>query len=163
MMTKKEMQELATIVSQAVVEAMKATSAKPVSANRGRKSATPNEGNKAHKPYSGKGEEVSEQKLLLEAKGKKTATKYSTKLSDYEPKKVDNHYIWGKPSDTIKSKHYMAMQKAYCYAVATKGQAITSDECFKMGIEVDFSENSAYGKAKAQFKAKYIYTKKADR
>lgn len=160
MMTKKEMQELATIVSQAVVEAMKATSAKPVSANKGRKSATPNEG---HKPYTGNVPEVSEQKLLLEAKGKKTATKYSTKLSDYEPKKKDNNYIWGKPSDTIKSGHYMAMQKAYCYAVATKGQAITSGECLKLGIEVDYTEGGAYNKAKAKFKEKYIYTKKADR
>ena len=162
MMTKKEKLEFATLVAEAVVQAMKATSAKPISANRGRKSATPNEGNKAHKPYSGNVPEVSEQKLLLEARGKKTA-KYSTKLADYEPKKKDNHYIWGKPSDTIKSKHYMAMQKAYCYAVATKGQAISSDECLNLGIEVDYAENGAYKKAKAQFTKKYIYTKKADR
>ena len=160
MMTKQEMQELATIVSKAVVEAMKATSATPTSANKGRKSATPTG---SHKPYSGNVKEESEQKLLLEARGKKADAKYSTKISDYEPKKKDNHYIWGKKTDTIKSKHYMAMQKAYCYAVATKGQAITSDECYKLGIEVDHSENSAYGKAKAKFKEKYIYTKKADR
>ena len=134
MMTKKE-KEFAMFLAQAVVEAMKETTTNHKTANEGRKSATPNEGK----------------------------TKYSTKIADYEPKKKDNHYIWGKKTDTIKSKHYMAMQKAYCYAVATKGKAITSDECFKMGIEVDYSEKSAYGKAKAEFKKKYIYTKNADR
>ena len=139
MMTKNEKLELANLIAEAVVSAMKATTATPVSAKNGRKSATANGGKKPE------------------------TTKYSTKLSDYEPKKVDGFYIWGKKTDTIKSKHYMAMQKAYCYAVATKGQAITSDECYKMGIEVDFAENGAYKKAKAQFTKKYIYTKKADR
>ena len=170
-MTKEEKLELATIVAQAVVEAMKATSAKPTSANKGRKSATPNEAPKTTKQKSAKAleEMVTAERADLrkeieaERKGKNTASKYSTKLTDYEPKKVDGFYIWGKKTDTIKSKHYMAMQKAYCYAVATKGQAITSDECYKMGIEVDFTEGGAYSKAKEQFKKKYIYTKKADR
>lgn len=165
-MTKKEMQELATIVSQAVVEAMKATSATSVSANKGRKSAIPNEAPKTAKQKSAKALDemvmAERAELRKELASKKTA-KYSTKLADYEPKKVDNNYIWGKKTDTIKSKHYMAMQKAYCYAVATKGQAITSDECYKMGIDVDFTEGGAYSKAKEQFKKKYIYTKKADR
>ena len=138
MMTKKEKLELATIVANAVVEAMKTTTTKPTSAKNGRGTATANE-------------------------GKKAETKYSTKLVDYEPKMKDNNYIWGKKTDTIKSKHYMAMQKAYCYAVATKGKAITSDECYKLGIEVDYAEGGAYAKAKAEFKKKYVYTKKADR
>lgn len=167
-MTKKEMQELATIVSQAVVEAMKATSETPKTANRGRKSATPNEAPKTTKQKSAKALEemvtAERAEIRKELASKKTETaKYSTKLTDYEPKKVDNNYIWGKKTDTIKSKHYMAMQKAYCYAVATKGQAITSDECYKMGIEVDFTEGGAYSKAKEQFKKKYVYIKKADR
>lgn len=167
MMTKKEKLEFATLVAQAVVEAMKATSANPSSANKGRKSATPNEAPKTTKQKSAKALDemimAERAELRKEMASKKTDSKYSTKLSDYEPKKKDNNYIWGKPSDTIKSGHYMAMQKAYCYAVATKGQAISSDECFKKGIEVDFTEGGAYNKAKAQFKAKYIYTKKADR
>lgn len=136
MMTKKEKLELATIVANAVVEAMKATTVNPTSANEGKKT---------------------------KGRGSATVTKYSTKLADYEPKKKDNNYIWGKKTDTIKSKHYIAMQKAYCYAVATKGKAITSDECYKLGIEVDYSENGAYGKAKAEFKKKYVYIKKAER
>ena len=167
-MTKKEKLELAAIVAQAVVEAMKASAETPTSANKSRSTKSANEGKKtkaSHKPYSGNVPEVSEQALLLESKGRgsATATKYSTKLADYEPKMKDNNYIWGKASDTIKSGHYMAMQKSYCYAVATKGKAISSDECFKMGIEVDYAEGSAYAKAKAQFKNKYKYTKKADR
>ena len=163
MMTKKEKLELATIVAEAVVTAMKATTETPTSANKSRKSATPNEGTKTHKPYSGNVAEESEQKLLLESRGKKTAPKYSTKLTDYEPKMKDGFYKWGKKTDTMKSKNYRAMQIAYCYAVATKGQAVSSDECFKLGIEVDYAEGSAYSKAKTTFKNKYKYVKKADR
>ena len=158
MMTKKEKLELATIVANAVVEAMKASTTTPTSAKNSRKTKT------SHKPYSGNVPEVSEQKLLLANKGRGTATaKYSMKLADYEPKKKNGNYIWGKKTDTIKSKHYMAMQKAYCYAVATKGKAITSDECFKLGIEVDYAEGGVYAKAKTEFKKKYAYTKMADR
>lgn len=132
-MTKKE-KEFAMFLAQAVVEAMKATTVKP-NEGKGRGSAT----------------------------GKKAEGKYSTKIADYEPKKVDGFYKWGKKTDTIKSKNYRAMQIAYCYAVATKGQAVSSDECFKLGIEVDYAEGKAYAKAKAQFKQKYVYTKKANR
>jgi hypothetical protein len=167
MMTKKEKLEFATLVAEAVVKAMKATSETPKTANRGRKSAIPNEAPKTTKQKSAKALEemvtAERAEIRKELASKKTAPKYSTKLTDYEPKKVDNNYIWGKKTDTIKSKHYMAMQKAYCYAVATKGQAITSDECYKMGIEVDFTEGGAYSKAKEQFKKKYVYIKKADR
>ena len=141
MMTKKEKLELATLIANAVVSALKDTSATTVSTNRGRASATANEGKKSEAPK----------------------TKYSTKIADYEPKKVDGFYKWGKKTDTVKSRNYRAMQIAYCYAVATNGKAISSDECLKLGIEVDHSDKSAYGKAKAQFKKKYIYTKKADR
>ena len=166
MMTKQEKLELATIVANAVVEAMKATATKPTSANKSRKSAIPNEAPKTARQKSAKALDemiMAERAELRKEMAKKTTTKYSTKLADYEPKMKDNNYIWGKPSDTIKSGHYMAMQKAYCYAVATKGQAISSDECYKNGIEVDFTEDGAYNKAKAQFKKKYIYIKKADR
>ena len=56
MMTKKEKLEFATLIANAVVSALRETSATPVSANTGRKSAKPNE------------------------------PKYSTNLADYEPK-----------------------------------------------------------------------------
>ena len=87
---------------------------------------------------------------------KELKTKYSTSLKDYAPKKGnDGHYKWGRKTDTVKSGNYLAMQKAYCYAVATKGEAITSDECYKLGIEVDYDK--AYNKAKEDFKKKYVY------
>jgi hypothetical protein len=57
----------------------------------------------------------------------------------------------------------MACRKAYCYAVATDGKAITSEEAFKAKLTIDFSENGAYYKAKAEFEKKFPYTKKADR
>lgn len=147
-MTKKEMNELVNAISNAVAEATtKAVTAafknafteKPTAAN-GRRNAT-----EAKKPEN-------------EAK----KTKYSTSLKDYEPKKdADGYYIWGKKTDTVKSKHYLAMQKAYCYAVATKGKALTSDECVKNGIEVDYEK--AYNKAKDDFKKKYVYVAKGAR
>lgn len=140
MMTKKE-KEFANYLVETLVRAMKETSATTVSTKRGRASATANEGKKTEAPK----------------------TKYSTKITDYEPKKVDGFYKWGKKTDTLKSRNYRAMQIAYCYAVATKGQAISSDECLDLGIEVDYADNGAYKKAKAQFTKKFVYTKKADR
>lgn len=137
-MNKNEKMELAQIIASAVVNALKET---PTSAKETKKSNS--RGN------------------ATESKTTK-ATKYSTSLKDYEPKKgSDGHYIWGRKTDTVKSKNYLAMQKAYCYAVATKGQAITSDECYKLGIEVDYDKS--YNKAKAEFKKKYVYVAKGGR
>ena len=81
MMTKKEKMELATIVAQAVVEAMKATSAKPVSANKGRKSAIPNEAPKTAKQKSAKALDemiMAERAEIRKEMAKKTTTKSST-------------------------------------------------------------------------------------
>lgn len=161
MMTKKEKLELAQIVAEAVVTALKSETKTPTSANEGRKTKS---GKKLGTDNKNNWwiDQPSEQDLLLESKkGRGSATKYSTKISDYEPKKVDGFYKWGKKTDTIKSKNYRAMQIAYCYAVATKGQAVSSDECLKLGIEVDYKD--AYAKAKESFKKKYVYIKKADR
>ena len=152
MMTKKEKLELATIVANAVVEAMKASSAKPTAANEGKKTKT------SHKPYSGNIPEVSEHKLLLEAKkgrGSKAATtpKYSTNLKDYEPKKNDGFYNWAS---------YKSNRTKFCYAYATGGKAIG---CFENGqryCTFDQIEDE-YAKAKKMFEKKFHYTKKADR
>ena len=134
-MTKKEKMEFAQIIAEAVVGALKET---PTSAK----------GNKA--------------RGNAEIKEVKKELKYSTSIKDYEPKKGnDGQYIWGRKTDTVKSRNYLAMQKAYCYAVATKGKAITSDECYKLGIEVDYDKS--YNKAKEDFKKKYVYVAKASR
>ena len=148
MMTKKEQLELATLIAEAVVKAMKAETAPPTSANEGKKTKTATKSRKSATPNEPK---------------KTENAKYSTKIADYEPKKVDGFYKWGRKTDTIKSRNYRAMQIAYCYAVATKGQAISSDECFNLGLEIDYSENGAYAKAKAKFHEKFVYIKKADR
>jgi hypothetical protein len=167
MMTKKEKLELAQIIAEAVVKAMKETATTPTSANEGRKTKT---SMKAQKEKSARelDEMISKERrevaeMMKKGRGSATTTKYSMKLADYEPKKVDGFYKWGKKTDTIKSRNYRAMQIAYCYAVATKGKAVSSDECFKLGIEVDYSDKGAYGKAKAEFKKKYKYIPKADR
>ena len=139
-MTKNEKLELAQIIAEAVVTALK-------------------EGQTTTKKSTGRGTAATKHEAKPVAK---SATKYSTSLKDYEPKKgADGHYIWGRKTDTVKSKNYLAMQKAYCYAVATKGQAITSDECYKLGIEVDYDKT--YNKAKADFKKKYAYVAKGAR
>ena len=132
-MTKNEKMELAQIIAEAVVNALK---------------EVPTSGKKKETKARGNAEELKQTKELK--------TKYSTSLKDYEPKKGnDGHYIWGRKTDTVKSRNYLAMQKAYCYAVATKGKAITSDECYKLGLEVDYG--TAYNKAKEEFKKKYAY------
>lgn len=79
---------------------------------------------------------------------------YSTNLADYEPKKDSNgNYIWAS---------YKAKRKDYCYAVATKGEALS---CYKDGNKVaEFADIEAdYNKAKEEFSKKYAYIKKADR
>lgn len=144
-MKKQEMMELAQFIAEAVVGALKET---PTSGGIKKSKARGNR--ELKKP---------ETKELKKSEGK-----YSTSLKDYEPKKGnDGHYIWGRKTDTVKSRNYLAMQKAYCYAVATKGKAITSDECYKLGIEVDFAEGKAYNKAKEDFKKKYVYVSKTNR
>lgn len=141
-MTKKEKMELAQLIAEAVVGALKET---PTSGGNKKSVARGN---------------ATQTKELKNSKTKEL--KYSTSIKDYEPKKGnDGHYIWGRKTDTVKSRNYLAMQKAYCYAVATKGQAITSDECYKLGIEVDYDKS--YNKAKADFKKKYVYVAKENR
>ena len=121
MMTKNEKLKLATLVAQAVVEAMKAT------------------------PTSGRG--------TATAKTTAAAPKYSTKLSDYEPKKNDGFYNWAS---------YKAKRTDYCYAVATNGQYL---DCYKNGKKVvEFSDiEKKYYEAKKKFEAKYQYVKVTDR
>lgn len=141
-MTKNEKMELAQLIAEAVVGALKA---EPTSGTKAKKVVSRGNANEGKK-----------------AETSKKTTKYSTSLKDYEPKKgEDGHYIWGRKTDTVKSKNYLAMQKAYCYAVATKGQAISSNECFKLGLEVDYEV--AYEKAKADFRKKYVYVAKSNR
>lgn len=99
-------------------------------------------------------------KATPSAKGKGNSTasakaeKYSTNIKDYEPKKsADGNYNWAS---------YKAKRKDYCYAVATKGQALG---CYVNGKKMfDYADlESAYNKAKEQFNKKFVYKKVADR
>lgn len=93
------------------------------------------------KPKSGKGSGAAKEKALKS-------------LQDFEAKKgADGEYVW---------KSYKAQRMAYCYYVATKGKATSSNECYKQGIEFD-SIKADYEKAKAEYSEKFVYKKKADR
>ncbi len=115
-------------------------------------------GSTVQPPKKGNGNnKVVEEKVSLKQ------TLYSTNIKDYEPKKVNGNYKWGKKGDTVKSRNYRAMMTAYCYAVATKGKALA---CYdSKGNKVcDFDEvKGAYEKAKAAFQKAYPYVKMADR
>jgi hypothetical protein len=79
-------------------------------------------------------------------------------IADFEPKgsKCEKGYTnWNS---------YNSQRTKYCYFVATNGD-ITNGDVFgtKWYGKVDFSENSKYKKAKAQFEKKYHYVKKEDR
>ena len=88
-------------------------------------------------------------------KGKAEQSKlYSTAIKDYEPKKgKDGNYIWAS---------YKAKRTDYCYAVATKGKALS---CYEKGEKVvEFADiEKEFYKAKDEFSKKYTYIKKADR
>ena len=107
-------------------------------------------GAKAIPSVKGKGNSTASAKA---EKADKSA-KYSTKLADYEPKKsADGNYNWAS---------YKAKRKDYCYAVATKGQALG---CYVNGKKMfDYADlEEAYNKAKEQFTKKFVYKKVADR
>jgi hypothetical protein len=111
----------------------------------------------------------------LEGKSKPTVSKkgnaekptikvsgYSTNIKDYEPKKVNGFYKWGKKTDTVKSRNYRAMMVAYCYAVSTKGKALSCYEGKTKLFEFDNIKEDYY-KAQEKFKATYKYIKTSDR
>lgn len=92
MMTKSEKLELATIVANAVVEAMKASAVNPTSANTSRNTKKGRGSNEAKKSK---------------------APKYSVDLKDYEPKKNGGFYNWAS---------YKSNRTKFCYAYATGGK-----------------------------------------
>lgn len=85
-------------------------------------------------------------------------------LKDFEPKKYDDgHYRWGMKSDGFNQKSYMGMRKAYCVYQSTQGEFMDSKKAYDAGIRIDYSEDGAYAKAKAEFEKKFKYVKKGDR
>jgi hypothetical protein len=137
-LSKKEKMELAEVIAKAVVTALKENSENSQGSTKGRKSA--NEGTSSD---SQKKPLTSEKKLTI---------------ADFEPKgsKTKEGYMnWSS---------YKSQRTKYCYFVATNGD-VKDGNVFgtKWYGKVDFSENSKYYKAKAQYEKKYHYIKKADR
>ena len=135
LLSKKEKLELAEIIANAVVTALK-SEAQPSA--EGRKSA--NEGTSSAKQ-----------------KKNSTSAKKLT-IADFEPRgsKTDEGYMnWSS---------YKSQRTKYCYFVATNGE-VTDGKVYgtKWYGKVDFSENSKYYKAKAQYEKKYHYIKVEDR
>ena len=82
---------------------------------------------------------------------------FSTKVEDYEPKKdADGNYNW---------KSYKASRTRFCYAVATNGVLVKNPYGTDWGKTntVDYSKNSPYYKAKAQFEKKFKYVTLSNR
>jgi hypothetical protein len=126
MMTKKQ-KEFANYLVETLVKAMKETTATPVSANKGRKSATPNEEPKPKKP---------------------TKAKYSTDIKDYEPKKNGKFYNWAS---------YKAQRTKYCYAYATSGRAVGCFENGERYCTFEqIADEYAEAKKKFEKKYKYV-------
>lgn len=136
-LSKKEKVELATLIANAVVTALKENSSNSRPSAEGRKSA--NEGASSDTQ-------------------KKATTSKKLTIADFEPKgsKCKEGYMnWSS---------YNSQRTKYCYYVATNGE-VKDGNIFgtKWYDNVDFSEKSKYKKAKAQFEAKYHYIKVADR
>ena len=136
LLSKKEKMELATLIANAVVTALKENSSNSQPSAEGRKSA--NEGTSS------------------ENQKKTKSTKLT--IADFEPKgsKCKEGYMnWNS---------YSSQRTKYCYFVATKGE-VTDGKVFGTPWygKIDFSEGSAFAKAKAKYSEKYHYIKKADR
>lgn len=105
----------------------------------------------------------SEAKKSTASRTTEKATLKNMTLADFEPKKYDGFYRWGNKKDGFNQKSYMGMRKAYCVYKATNGQYLDSQKAYDDGVRIDYSEDSAYFKAKAEFEKKFKYIKKADR
>lgn len=138
LLSKKEKLELATLIANAVVTALKENSTNSQPSAEGRKSA-----NEAPSSENQKKPLTSEKKLTI---------------ADFEPKgsKCKEGYMnWSS---------YKSQRTKYCYFVATNGE-VTDGKVFGTPWygKVDFSENSKYYKAKAQYEKKFHYIKVEDR
>ena len=137
-LSKKEKIELAEIIANAVVTALKENSPSSQPSAGGRKSA--NEGTSSS---SSKKTLTSEKKLTI---------------ADFEPRGSKNEKGY------MNWSSYKSQRTKYCYFVATDGE-VTDGKVYgtKWYGKVDFSEKSKYYKAKAQYEKKYHYIKVEDR
>ena len=139
LLSKKEKLELATLIANAVVTALKENSTNSQPSAEGRKSA--NEGTSSDTQKKGTTKKSTTSKLTIK---------------DFEPKAQGTNYNW---------KSYCSNRTKYCYFVATKG-GVTDGKIFGTKFyQKEWSEEfaSAYAKAKADFEKKFHYVKLEDR
>ena len=137
-LSKKEKVELATLIAEAVVTALKENSSNSRPSAKSRKSA-----NEAPSSDTQKKTTTSNKKLTIK---------------DFEPKgsKCKEGYMnWNS---------YSSQRTKYCYYVATNGE-VKDGKVFGTPWynNIDFSEKGAFAKAKAEYSKKYHYIKVADR
>ena len=135
-LSKKEKMELAAVIANAVVTALKENSTNSQPSTKGRKSA--NEGTTSAK--------------------QKKATSTKLTIADFEPKgskSKEGYMNWSS---------YKSQRTKYCYFVATNGE-VKDGKVFGTPWygKVDFSEKGAFAKAKAQYNKKFHYIKVEDR
>lgn len=138
-LSKKEKVELATLIAEAVVTALKENSTNSQPSAKSRKSA--NEGTSSETQKKGTTKKSTTSKLTIK---------------DFEPKAQGSNYNWSS---------YCANRKKYCYFVATKG-AITDGKIFGTKFyQKEWSEEfaTAFAKAKEEYSKKYHYVKLEDR
>lgn len=144
LLSKKEKLELATLIANAVVTALKENSTNSQPSAEGRKSANEGTSSAKQKETTAKAVETS------------SSTKKKLTIKDFEPKAQGTNYNW---------KSYCSNRTKYCYFVATKGE-VTDGKIFGTKFyQKEWSEEfaSAYAKAKADFEKKYHYIKLEDR
>lgn len=144
LLSKKEKLELATLIANAVVTALKENSTNSQPSAEGRKSANEGTSSAKQKETTAKAVETS------------SSTKKKLTIKDFEPKAQGTNYNW---------KSYCSNRTKYCYFVATKG-GVTDGKIFGTKFyQKEWSEEfaSAYAKAKADFEKKYHYIKLEDR
>lgn len=143
-LSKKEKLELAAVIAEAVVTALKENSSNSQPSAKGRKSA--NEGKPSAKQKT----------TTAKAVDTSSSTKKKLTMKDFEPKAQGTNYNW---------KSYCSNRTKYCYFVATNG-AITDGKIFGTKFyQKEWSKEfaSAYAKAKADFEKKFKYIKLEDR
>ena len=154
-LSKKEKFELATLIAEAVVTALKENSTNSQPSAKGRKSANEGVSSAMQKKGSSKKSTTSEKKTTAKAV-KASSTKKKLTIKDFEPKAQGSNYNW---------QSYCSNRTKYCYFVATKG-AITDGKIFGTKFyQKEWSEEfaSAYAKAKADYEKKFHYVKLEDR
>jgi hypothetical protein len=156
LLSKKEKMELATLIANAVVTALKENSTNSQPSAEGRKSANEGTSSRTEKNGSSKKSTTSKKETTAKAVETSSSTKKKLTIKDFEPKAQGTNYNW---------KSYCSNRTNYCYFVATNG-AITDGKIFGTKFyQKEWSEEfaTAYAKAKADFMKQYPYIKKEDR